>query len=408
MATEDDDWDDGDDDEEEEDDDQEDVAQAIRIPLGNPPVVFAMPGSEELAPLILAHLGWPSGRCQYTAFPNGEISIKVDQSVANHDVYILCVRNVLEQEINFTIMQLLMLIASIKGEGAYRVTVVSPCFEYQRQDRRIGAGEPIPPRLLLRCMKTAGASRFMCIDLHNQAEAAFAPSGMVFDELTSEKYLAEFVRANVQGFDPDRVLVCATNGGGMRYTRAMADELRTGFMMADRFRPRGGGKGKVKIISDASAETVESIVVVDDMFDTCGSLVEVVTELHIFAPKAKIYAIGPHGYFSGEAHVKISELATQGLEWIACTNSISTRSMATRLDKLGAGERLKIVDVSRLLAGAIVRIHMGASTNVPKFRLLDPGTRDPVLQPLAEPEAEGKPGFNPQARPSLQAGTASF
>lgn len=404
----DDDWDDGDEDDEEDEDQGEDVAQSIRIPLGNPPVVFAMPGSEELIPLILGHLGWPTGRCHYNAFPNGEMQIKVDQSVANHDVYILCVRNVLLQEINFTIMQLLMLIASIKGEGAYRVTVVSPCFEYQRQDRRISAGEPIPPRLLLRCMKTAGASRFVCVDLHNQAAAAFAPHGMVFDELTTKKYLADFVRVNVQGFDPDRVFVCTTNGGGMTFTRSMANELRTGFMMADRSRPRGGGKGKVKIISDSDAESMESIVVIDDMFDTCGSLAEVVTELHSFAPKAKIYAIGPHGYFSGDAHLKIHELAqSQGLEWIACTNSISTRSMATRLDKLGAAKRLKIVDVSRLLAGAIVRIHMGASTNLPKFRALGPGDRDPVLQPLPDPVDAPGGGFNPQARPSLQAGNSS-
>jgi hypothetical protein len=46
--------------------------------------------------------------------------------------------------------------------------------EYARQDRKLVAGEAIAPKLLLRCIRTAGATRFVTLDLHNQAEAAFS------------------------------------------------------------------------------------------------------------------------------------------------------------------------------------------------------------------------------------------
>lgn len=374
-----------------------DDGQAIRIPLGHPPVLIPMPGSEGLAETICASVAWKQGKCQYTTFANGEISVRLEQSVANHDVFVLCLRDDLEQEINFTLMQLLLLIASIRGESAYRVTVVFPCLEYARQDRRVVAGEAIPPRLLLRCMHTAGATRFVCLDLHNQAEAAFSPAGMVLDELSSTKYLAHFIRENVPDFDPEKVLVCSTNGGGMKFTRAMADELRTGFMMADRFRPRGGGVGSVKILGDADASEAEGIIVVDDMFDTCGSLAEVVTALHAYAPRAKLYAIGPHGYFSKDAAERVQKLANnQALEWIAVTNSIAPRAA---LQRFGGHERLKIIDISKLLAGAVMRIHVGESINLPKFRAMNPDDVDPHLpiqmRASAVPHNSTDPTFAP-------------
>jgi len=356
------------------------TAPAIRIPLGHRPVLFALPGSDELATQALAYLGWQRGKCNFSLFKNGEVSAKVEESVTSHDVFVLCVRDDRVGEPNRAIMQLLLFLAALRGESPYRITVILPCLDYSRQDRRLVAGEAIPPRLLLRCMKTAGADRFLTADLHNEAEVAFAPSNTVFDELSCTMYLADFIRSNVPGFDPDKTVVCATNGGGMTETRHMAGELRTGFMMADRMRPQGGGKGKVKIIASRS-DHAEAIIVVDDMFDTCGTLVEVCKALHDFAPASKIYGLATHGYFSGEAAVRIKELVdTCNVEWVAVTNSVAQTATTERFSAMGLEGRLKVVDISRLLAGAAMRIHLGASVNLPKFRSIGPGEHDPLLQ----------------------------
>eukprot|EP00929_Paragymnodinium_shiwhaense_P024419 TRINITY_DN15028_c0_g2_i1.p1 TRINITY_DN15028_c0_g2~~TRINITY_DN15028_c0_g2_i1.p1 ORF type:complete len:453 (-),score=78.48 TRINITY_DN15028_c0_g2_i1:43-1221(-) len=339
-----------------------------------------MPGAQDLAAQTMAHLGWSLGACSFKVFKNNEISNKLEQSVSNCDVYIICQRNDTLAEVNFSLMQLFFLIDAVRSESAYRITVILPCLEYARQDRRMVAGEAIPPKLWLRCMKTSGADRFLTIDLHNQAEAGFVPPGTVLDELSADKYLADFVRKNVENFNPDTAIVCATNGGGMKFTRRMADELKTGFMMADRFRPKSGGIGQVKIIADANVDEVKSVIVVDDMVDTCGSLAEVMQAVVEAAPNAKLYGVATHGYFSGEAHLAIKRLAEKGhLEWLAVTNSISQAGAMKRLADLGITDRLKVVDISRLVAGAIIRIHLGASVNQAKFRSLEPSTCDPFL-----------------------------
>lgn len=386
-----------------------DAADAqVRVSLGHPPAVFATPSSVDLARRVLAHLEWQAGACKFSLFANGEISVKLEQPVTNCDVFVVCSRNDQAAEMNFTIMQTLLLIDALRGESPHRITVVLPCLEYARQDRRLLAGEAIPPKLLLRCMRTAGATRFITVDLHNQAEAAFSPPGAVLDELSSDKYLADFIRSNVPNFQEDRVLVCATSGGGLKFTRRLADELCTGFVMADRTRSEAG-RDEYGIMADPEdAENVDAFVVVDDMFDTCGSLAEVCKALHDFAPQVKIYAVAPHGYLSGQAHVKIKELVDScGLQWIAITNTVAPSGALGRFHTLDIADKLRVIDISKLVAGAIVRIHIGASVNIPAFRRLGPASHDSLLQEA--PAIPSRPyvyisqkGDAPGAKPEVQ------
>lgn len=346
-------------------------------------MVFCTPGNRDLCERVVSHLSWSTGKVRCRTFANGEISIKLEQSVANHDVFVICSRDDCEGEINFMLVQLLMMLDALKSEAPHRITVVLPCVEYARQDRKFVAGEAVAPKLLLHLMVTAGADRFVTIDLHNQAESGFSPAHAALDELTCEKYLASFIRDEIPDLNTEETLICATDAGGAKRTRKMADELQVGFMMADKFRPKAGVVGQVKIISDASLSP-KNVIIYDDIFDTCGSLDKVVEAVHAFAPQARLYAVGTHGYFSKDAAEKIKTLTTKyGLQWIAVTNCISQRMPKQKFDALSIGDKLKVVDVSRLVAGSIIRIHLGCSVNLSKFRQLGPDQPDPVLAEAA-------------------------
>jgi len=354
----------------------------VHVPVGHPPVVFCTPGNRDLCEKIVGHLSWAIGRVRFRTFANGEISVKLEQSVANNDVFVICSRDDLEAEINFTLMQLLILLDALKSEAPHRITAVLPTLEYARQDRRFMAGEAIAPKLLLHLMATAGADRFVTLDLHNQAESGFSPAHTPLDELTAETYLAGFIRESIPDFKPEETLVCATDAGGAKRTRRFADELQVGFMMADKFRNRDG-EGQVKIISDASPNP-KSVIIIDDMFDTCGSLVQVAQAVHSFVPEARLYGVATHGYFSKDAEEKVASMVNNSrLEWLAVTNCISQRASVKKFEAGGIADRLKVVDVSRLMAGAIIRIHLGASVNLPKFRKLGPHHPDPLLAEAA-------------------------
>eukprot|EP00927_Polykrikos_kofoidii_P031487 TRINITY_DN27062_c0_g1_i1.p1 TRINITY_DN27062_c0_g1~~TRINITY_DN27062_c0_g1_i1.p1 ORF type:complete len:410 (+),score=55.86 TRINITY_DN27062_c0_g1_i1:99-1232(+) len=372
-------------------DEEDELSEAppVRIPLGHPPVVFSLPGSEDLSAKAIHHLQWRGGKCSFGLFANGEISCKVEDSVANHDVFVFCVRNDTHSEVNINLMRLMFLISALRGESPHRLTVVLPCLDYMRQDRRLVAGESIPPLLFLRFLAAAGADRFLSLDLHNEAVAGSSPAGTVFDELQSAKYLATFIRNMIPDFDPDKFVVCATNGGGMRITRRVADELRTGIFVAGQVRTQAGDSSTVRIMAGEEAGTVKAVIVVDDMFDTCGTLVGVCRALKTLAPQAKIYALATHGYFSGKAPSHIKELVkTSDLEWVAVTNSVCQDGPMQRFAAVGIADRLKIIDISRLMAGAIVRIYLGASVNLPKFRDLGPQDIDPALSEHTESHHE--------------------
>lgn len=362
----------------------------VRIPIGNRPVVFALPGANDLVTNMLQFLGWQPGLCRFSVMDNGEISSKVEETVTNHDVFVVCSRDDVESEVNFSIMRLLLFIGALKSESPFRLTIVLPSLDYARQDRRLRAGEGIASRMLLDLLKTAGADRFLALDLHNEAEAGFAPLGCNLDELSALKYLAHFTRENVREFKDStkRTLVCPTGGGGMGMTRKMATELGIGFMMVDRIRDGGSGesRGKLKVMSSEPPQSIDAVVIIDDMFDTCGSLAEVCKALRAFAPQSRLYAVATHGYFSANAQDTIRELVqTCCLQWVAVTNTVAQTASSNRFRVGGLHGRLKIVDISKLLAGALMRIYLGASVNVPKFRSIGPVDADNMLQGLRSP-----------------------
>lgn len=354
------------------------------LPVGHPPVVFSTVGNRVLCEKVVAHLSWTIGKVSYRTFANGEISVKLEQSVANYDVFVLCSRDDLESEVNFMITQLLILLDALKSEAPERITVVLPCLEYARQDCKFEAGEPMSLKLLLHLMVTAGADRFITLDLHNRAAAGFSPAHVPLDELPCHKYLSHYLRAEIENFQANNTLVCAVDAGDLRLARKMADELEVGLMMANRFRGGAGEVSRVKLIAD-TASTPDRVIILDDMFDTCGSLGQVVEAVQAFAPEAKIYAVATHAYFSADACDQIKNCVDQlRLEWVAVTNSISQRRVLEECSSAGIGDRLKVVDISRLIAGAIIRIHLGVSVQIHKFRQLGPNASDPLLAEAAK------------------------
>jgi len=84
-------------------------------------------------------------------------------------------------------MQLFIILDSIKNGNPYRITVILPCLEYSRQDKRFAPGEPLTSKLLLKLIKTSGADRIIAIDLHNGAQAGFTDP--LIDELYALPYL---------------------------------------------------------------------------------------------------------------------------------------------------------------------------------------------------------------------------
>src|SRR5208283_3731699 len=68
--------------------------------------------------------------------------------------------------VNDHLMELLIMIESLKRASADRITAVIPYFGYARQDRKDEGRVPITAKLVANIITRAGADRVLTMDLH--------------------------------------------------------------------------------------------------------------------------------------------------------------------------------------------------------------------------------------------------
>jgi ribose-phosphate pyrophosphokinase len=109
-------------------------------------VVISGNSNRALANKICSELGLDSGSAKVTRFPDGEISVTLEEDVRGKDVFVVqstC------PPVNENLMELLVMIDCVKRSSAARITAVIPYFGYARQDRREqGARVPITAKLV--------------------------------------------------------------------------------------------------------------------------------------------------------------------------------------------------------------------------------------------------------------------
>jgi ribose-phosphate pyrophosphokinase len=95
----------------------------------------------------------------------------------------------------------------------------------------------------------------------------------------------------------------------------------------------------------------KNVLLVDDMIDTAGTIVNAANHIHKQGAKS-VRVVATHGIFSGQALEKISDSA---ISEVIITNSIAQRPEVIK------NKKITIVSVGPLLAEAIKRIKSGES-----------------------------------------------
>src|ERR1700757_1805512 len=125
--------------------------------------VFSGRANIRLAENIANVLGDPLGKITLSNFPDGEISVRIEEDVRGRDVFVVqptC------PPVNDSLMELLVMLDSFKRASAERITAVLPYYGYARQDRKDVGRVPISAKLVAALLETAGANRVLTLDLH--------------------------------------------------------------------------------------------------------------------------------------------------------------------------------------------------------------------------------------------------
>jgi ribose-phosphate pyrophosphokinase len=305
--------------------------------MPNAVMVFSGNANLALAEDIARYLGVHLGRADVKTFSDGEILVELGENVRGTDVFVIqptCA------PANTNLVELLILLDTFRRASAMRVTAVIPYYGYARQDRKVKPRTPITAKLVADLIATAGCDRVLSMDLHaGQIQGFF---NIPVDNLFAMPVLLDAVADYVHG--EEAITVVSPDPGGVERARAYAKRLGAELAIADKRRGQANVAEVFRIVGNVTGRTA---VIVDDIVDTAGSLVETAKALEK-AGASRIVATVSHPVLSGPA---IERLEDSPLERLVVTDSIPLREGA------GACKKIKVTKVARLFGEAIRRIH---------------------------------------------------
>ena len=306
----------------------------MRILTGN--------ANPKLAADIAAYLGMSLSEMEVSRFSDGEIRVKVNESVRGADVFVVqptC------PPASDNVMELLIIIDALKRASARRIVAVVPYYGYARQEKKAGGREPITARLMADLLTVAGAHRILAVDMHVPSIQGFF--NLPVDHLNAGPLLAQhFI---TRGFADAKTVVVSPDVGGVGAARAVADRLDASLAIIAKRRPQPNQAEIMEVIGDLNGKRA---IFFDDMIDTAGSLV---SGARAVAERgaADICACATHGIFSDDA---ILRLADSPIREVVVTDTIPL-APERRIEKI------KVLSVAPLLAEAIRRVHEDASVS---------------------------------------------
>jgi len=343
--------------------------------LYGPLAIFSGTANPELAQEIAKKLDRSLGQATIRQFANENVFAQLNESVRSKDVFLIqptcagvrrrmckngkCLLMPEEWEnlqpedyeqlpvsVNDNILELLVLLDTLRRDSAGRLTAIVPYFAYGRTDKKDQPRVPITARLLADIIGAAGANRFLVLDLHaGQIQGFFNIPG---DELTARHCLVDYFK---EKDIPDAVVV-APDIGASRRARNFAEALNLPLAIIEKRRnPDGSGTRQLNLIG--SVENRNAIIF-DDEIDTGGTIAQAADFVRERGAR-EVYACATHAVLSPP--IGVENMKAARLKELVVTNSIYISP-----EKHAALEPfLHVLSVADLLAKVIERIHLGLS-----------------------------------------------
>ncbi len=299
--------------------------------------LFSGTANRPLAEEISGYLNVPLDGVDIIEFPNENIFVRLHQSVRGQDVFVVqptCA------PVNRNIMELLIMIDTLKRASADRITAVIPFYAYGRTDKKDQPRVPITARLIADMITVAKADRFITIDLHaGQIQGFFSIPG---DELTAFHLLSDYFLAKNL---PNAVVVAADLGFAKK-GRNFAQKLHLPMAFVEK-RRTGVDSEAITLIGNVQGKNV---LIVDDEVDTASSVSEAVN---------LVKEHGAEDVYLSFTHPTFSPPATERLRDLPVKEIVTTNTVPISPEKMLPN--ITVLSVAPLLGEVIRRIHKGIS-----------------------------------------------
>jgi len=306
--------------------------------------IFSGNSNKNLAEEICRYLNVPLGQADVSRFPDGEIKVKIEESVRGEDIFII--QSTCPPSSEY-LMELLIMIDASKRASAGRITAVIPYYGYARQERKTQPREPITAKLVANLLVSAGANRVLTMDLHaGQIQGFF---DIPVDQLEAVNILSNYFKEKNLG----KVVVVSPDVGGTARAREFSGRIKKPIAIIDKYRSSFDDVEVLHIVGKVKGKTA---IIVDDIIDTAGSIIRGSQAL-LDAGVEEVYICATHPVFAGPARVRLEKSLHDGLfKEIVVTNTIP-------VDNNNILPGIKVLSVAEIFAEAIYRIHNNLSVS---------------------------------------------
>ena len=289
----------------------------------------------KLADGISKYVGLELSNCDVKRFADNEIFVEMKENVRGEDVFVI---QSTSYPANDNLMELLIIIDTLRRASAKRITAVIPYYGYARQDRKPGPRTPITSKLVANMIDKAGANRVLTMDLHaGQIQGFF---DIPTDNLFAAPVLVEDIKSKLTKETP---IVVSPDVGGVVRARIIAKRIGADLAIVDKRRERAGESEVMNIIGDVEGR---ECFMIDDIVDSAGTLCNASDAL-IKQGATKVYSYVTHGVLSGKA---VERVNNSSLTKLLITDTIEESDAVKKSDKID------IISISSLLGEAIKRI----------------------------------------------------
>jgi len=314
--------------------------------------LFALNQSRYFGEKVAAELGISLTAHEEREFEDGEHKARPLASVRGRDVFVIqSLHGGPDQSVNDKLCRLLFFLATMRENGARRVTAVVPYFAYARKDRQTKARDPVTTRYMAQLLETVGSDAVITLDVHNIVafQNAFRCQNVHLDTRLL------FAQRAVDLVGDDLVVVASPDPGGVKRAQLFREtlEAKLGRPVGSAFMEKRRSAGVVTgtlLIGELQNATV---LIIDDLISTGGTMVRAAKACREHGAR-NVYAFAAHGLCVGDAAAAISDTS------IAKT-FITDTIPPFRLGRDAKTANLEVISAAPLFAEAIRRFHESGS-----------------------------------------------
>ncbi len=301
--------------------------------------IFSGSSNRSLAEKICQYLQIPLGKSYSSKFSDGNIYVKVGESVRQQQIFIIQSGSA---PVNDNFMELLFFIDAFKRASAASITAVIPFYPYTKGDKKDEPRVSIRAKVIADTLEAVGVDRVLVMDLLPPQIQGFFK--VPVDNLYAMPAFVDYIRQK----NLEDIVVVSPDIGAAKMARNFARRIKTPVAIGDKSREDHSERAFIEnVIGDVNNKNA---IIIDDMIISGGSLFAIAKSIKKMGAR-DIYACITHGLLTGKIIERLDDSPI--------TELIVTDTIELAPDK--CHPKIKQLSMAKLFGDAIRTIYEGTS-----------------------------------------------